>query len=114
MKALVVYGTRGGATKEIADVIGDELGRQGYAVAVRNAKETRGIDVCEFNLVVVGSSVFMTMWKRQAKAFLKRNEKVLARKAGGAVLLGPRRRRPGAGRLCQRVHGEGGFEVPHD
>lgn len=80
MKALVIYGTRGGATKEIADAIGDELGRHGYAVIVRNAKETKGIDVNEYDLIVVGSSVFMTMWKRQAKAFLKRNEKVLAGK----------------------------------
>ena len=80
MKALVVYGTRGGATKEIADVIGDELGRQGYTVTVRNAKEARGIRVEEYDLIIVGSSVFMTMWKRQAKAFLKRNEKVLSGK----------------------------------
>lgn len=80
MKALVVYGTRGGATKGIAEVIGDELGRQGYAATVRNAKETRGLDMGEYDLIVVGSSVLMTMWKRQATAFLKRNAKSLAGK----------------------------------
>lgn len=80
MKALVVYGTRGGATKQIADAIGDELSQQGHTVTVRNAKETKGIDVREYDLVVVGSSVLMTMWKRHAIAFLKRNAKTLAGK----------------------------------
>jgi menaquinone-dependent protoporphyrinogen oxidase len=80
MKALIVYGTRGGATKEIADEIGKTLGGQGYAVTVEDAKRSRGIDVGAFDLVVVGSSVIMTFWKRQAMAFLKRNAKVLAGK----------------------------------
>jgi menaquinone-dependent protoporphyrinogen oxidase len=80
MKALIVYGTRGGATKQIADAIGDELGQHGYTVTILNAKESGGIDVNVYDLVVVGSSVFMTMWKRQSTAFLKRNASVLARK----------------------------------
>ena len=80
MKALVIYGTRGGATRQIAEAIGEELGRQGYTAAVRNAKETGGLDVGEYDLIVVGSSVIMTMWKRQATAFLKRNVRALASK----------------------------------
>jgi menaquinone-dependent protoporphyrinogen oxidase len=80
MKALIIYGTRGGATKKIADEIGKVLGEQGFAVTVEDAKRSRGIDVNAFDLVVVGSSVFMTMWKWQAKAFLKRNAKILAGK----------------------------------
>ncbi len=80
MKALVVYGTRGGATKGIADEIGKTLGEQGFAVTVKDARDTKGIDVGTFDLVVVGSSVIMGMWKGQAKAFLKRNVKALAGK----------------------------------
>jgi len=80
MKALVVYGTRGGATKQIADEIGKTLDEQGFAATVRNAKETRGIDVNAYDLVIVGSSVWATMWKRQATGFVKRNAKKLAGK----------------------------------
>jgi menaquinone-dependent protoporphyrinogen oxidase len=80
MKALVVYGTRGGATKDIADEIGKVLGEQGYAVTVRDARKTRGLDVNGFDLVLVGSSVWATMWKWQANRFLKRNAKELAGK----------------------------------
>lgn len=81
MKALIVYGTRGGSTKEIAGAIGNVLGEQGFAVTVEDARKSKGIDVNAFDLVVVGSPVFMTMWKRQAKAFLKRNARILAGKS---------------------------------
>ena len=78
MKALIVYGTRGGSTKQIADEIGKVLGGQGYAVTVRDAKDTKGIDASAFDLVIVGSSVWATKWKRQATAFLKKNANQLA------------------------------------
>jgi menaquinone-dependent protoporphyrinogen oxidase len=80
MKAIIVYGTRGGSTKQIADEIGKVFGEQGFAVTVKNAKDTRGVDVNAFDLVVVGSSVWAARWKRQATGFLKRNAKKLAGK----------------------------------
>jgi len=80
MEALVVYGTRGGSTKQIADEIGKVLGGQGYAVTVKDARRVRGVDVDAFDLVVVGSSVWATMWKWQANRFLKKNAKKLAGK----------------------------------
>jgi menaquinone-dependent protoporphyrinogen oxidase len=80
MKALIIYGTRGGSTKQIADEIGKVLDEQGYAVTVEDAKRSRGIDVNAYDLVVVGSSVWATYWKWQASRFLKRNAKKLAGK----------------------------------
>lgn len=80
MKALIVYGTRGGSTKQIADEIGKVLGGQGYAVTVRDAKESRGVDVSDYDLIVAGSSVWAFKWTRQTIAFLKRNQKLLAGK----------------------------------
>ena len=80
MDALVIYGTRGGATKQIAEEIGKVFSEQGFTVTVRNANESRSIDVNKFDLVVVGSSVWATMWKWQATRFLKRNSKKLAGK----------------------------------
>jgi menaquinone-dependent protoporphyrinogen oxidase len=80
MKALIIYGTRGGATKQIAEEIGKVLGGQGFAVTVEDAKRSKGFDVNAFDLIVVGSSVWATMWKWQATRFLKRNAKKLAGK----------------------------------
>lgn len=80
MKALVIYGTRGGSTKQIAEEIGKVLGEQGYVVTVEDARRSGGIDVNAYDLIVVGSSVWATMWKWQATRFLKRNAKKLAGK----------------------------------
>jgi menaquinone-dependent protoporphyrinogen oxidase len=80
MEALVVYGTRGGATKRIADEIAKAFTEQGFKATVKNAGETRGVDVNDFDLVVVGSSVWATMWKRDAVGFIKSNRKALAGK----------------------------------
>ncbi len=80
MKALVIYGTRGGATKQIADEIEKVLDEQGFSTTVENAKRSRRFDVNSFDLVVVGSSVWATMWKWQAARFIKRNARKLAGK----------------------------------
>lgn len=80
MKALIIYGTRGGATKQIAEEIGKVMGEQGFTVTVEDAKRSRAFDVNTFDLIVVGSSVWATMWKWQATRFLKRNAKKLAGK----------------------------------
>jgi menaquinone-dependent protoporphyrinogen oxidase len=80
MKALIVYGTRSGSTKQIADEIGKVLGGQEYAVTLRDAKESRGVDVNDYDLIVAGSSVWAYKWTRQTIAFLKRNRKQLAGK----------------------------------
>lgn len=77
MKALVVYGTRNGATKGIADEIAKALNEQGYSTTVKDARESKGVDVKEFDLIVVGSSVWAAMWKREAIDFLKRNASIL-------------------------------------
>lgn len=80
MQALVIYGTRGGATKQIADEIGKVLGEQGFAVTVEDARRSGGFDVNAYDLIVVGSSVWATLWKWQVSHFLKKNAKKLASK----------------------------------
>ncbi|BAI60986.1 putative protoporphyrinogen oxidase [Methanocella paludicola SANAE] len=77
MKALVIYGTRGGATKQIAEEIGKILGEQGFEVSVDDAKKSKSYNVNEYDLIVVGSSVWATYWKWQATRFMRRNAKKL-------------------------------------
>lgn len=80
MKSLIIYGTRSGATKGIAEEIGAVLSEQGFAATVLDAKRSRGVDVNAYDLIVVGSSVWATFWKWEAKRFIKRNQKKLAGK----------------------------------
>ena len=80
MKALIVYGTRGGSTTAIAEEMGKALAEQGYETMVRDVRNIRDIDVKAFDLVITGSSVWAAMWTRKAARFLKKNQAVLANK----------------------------------
>jgi menaquinone-dependent protoporphyrinogen oxidase len=80
MKALIVYGTRGGATRAIAEEIGKALAGSGYETTVEDVRETKGVDVNAFDLVIVGSSVWAGMWTGKATGFVKSNQEVLAGK----------------------------------
>ena len=80
MKALVVYGTRGGATKAIAEEIGKALAEQGYETAVKDVRNTKDVNVKDFDLVIAGSSVWAGGWTGKAAGFIKNNQDSLANK----------------------------------
>ncbi|HUS75492.1 MAG TPA: flavodoxin domain-containing protein [Methanothrix sp.] len=80
MEALIVYGTRGGATKEIAQEMEKALAEKGFEVTVKCAKEASGIDVDAFDLIIIGSGVQMGKWEGKTTNFLKKNQQALASK----------------------------------
>lgn len=73
-RVLVAYGTKSGATGEIAAAIGDVLGRSGFEVDVRRAGQVRGVE--NYDVVVLGSAVYMGRWVREARRLLSRRELV--------------------------------------
>ena len=79
-KALIVYGTRYGATemtsKEIADVFRD----QGLDVKVVNLKDEKVKDISDYDLVLVGSGIKIKKWTKEPEKFLKKFQKELANK----------------------------------
>ena len=75
-RALVVFATKHGSTKGIAEVIGTTLGDRGFRTDVRPARDVRSIDA--YDLVIVGSAVYMFRWQGDAVDFLKRFEHQLA------------------------------------
>ena len=79
-KALIVYGTRYGATemtsKEIADVFRDE----GLDVKVVNLKDEKVKAITEYELIVVGSGIQINRWTKEPLKFLKKFQKELAKK----------------------------------
>jgi menaquinone-dependent protoporphyrinogen oxidase len=72
---LVAYATKYGSTKEVADVVADQLRRHGLEVDVRAASDVR--DVSAYSAVVVGGALYFFRWRRQARALLSRNRKAL-------------------------------------
>ena len=75
-RALVAYATKHGSTEGIAAVIGETLRGRDYVTDVRPAREVRSID--EYDLVIVGSALYMFRWMGDAVDFLQRFEHQLS------------------------------------
>jgi menaquinone-dependent protoporphyrinogen oxidase len=80
MKGLVVYGTRYGTAKEIAEEISGTLKDENVDVKLVNAKEIRDHYVSVFDLIVVGSGIKMGKWTKESINFLKKNRNILSNK----------------------------------
>jgi menaquinone-dependent protoporphyrinogen oxidase len=79
-KALIVYGTRYGATASTSEEIAKVLRDEGFEVKVADAKKEKITDISEFDLVVVGSGMKIGKWTAEPEQFLKKFQKELAKK----------------------------------
>ena len=79
-KALIVYGTRYGATASTSEEIAAILRKEGIEVRVVNAKEEKVKDTAEYDLIIVGSGIIIDRWTSEPEKFLKKFQKELARK----------------------------------
>ncbi len=75
-RILVAYGTKYGATAEIAERIAAVLRDHGLDVHVTPAD--RAGDVSTYTAVVLGSAVYAGSWRKEAADFLSGNEPTLA------------------------------------
>jgi menaquinone-dependent protoporphyrinogen oxidase len=122
---LVAYGSKHGATAEIAERIAGVLRARGVAVDLRPARAVGSVD--GYRAIVLGSAVYMRRWRRDPAQLLRR----IRRAAGtGPVWLFssgpfgempedpgkliPRRVRESAGRAPVREHVLFGGRVPPD
>lgn len=80
MNALIVYGTRYGATTGTSEEIAKVLREEGLEVKVVNAKEEKVKDLSPYELIVVGTGVQMGKWTGEIEDFLKKHEKELEQK----------------------------------
>lgn len=80
MKALIVYGTRYGATTGTSEEIAKILQGKGFNVKSVNVKEEKIKDISEYNLIVVASGMRMGKWVSEAEDFLKKFQKELNQK----------------------------------
>ena len=79
-KALVVYGTRYGATANTSDVIADVLRLEGFEVRVMNAKKESIQSINEYELIIIGSGIQMGRWTSEPERFLQKFQKDLSQK----------------------------------
>ncbi len=71
-RVLVAYGTKHGATAEIAQAIGRTLRAAGLEVDTLSARRVRSLE--PYRAVVLGSAVYAGRWRRDALRTLRRPE----------------------------------------
>jgi len=78
--ALIVYGTRYGATESTSEEIAKVLKGEGMEVKVVNAKKERVKDISPYDLIIVGSGMQMGKWTGEPENFINQFQKELANK----------------------------------
>jgi menaquinone-dependent protoporphyrinogen oxidase len=86
-KVLVTYASKYGATKEIAEKIGEVLKQDGLQTDVLPVKSVKNLS--EYKAVVIGSGVYIAKWRKEAANFLKANAKLLAERPVWLFSSGP-------------------------
>jgi menaquinone-dependent protoporphyrinogen oxidase len=70
-KVLVAYASKSGATAGIAEAIGAELQLHGHDVDVLDVNQVT--DLTRYDVVVLGSALYIRRWRKNAVRFLRHN-----------------------------------------
>ena len=87
MTVRVVYATKYGGTRAIAESIAQTL--QGCGVDAFARSVASGADLSKYEGVVVGSALYMGSWMKAAVAFAQKNQEVLASRPVWLFSSGP-------------------------
>lgn len=86
-KVLIAFASKYGSTAEIAERIGKVLREAGLHADVLPTNRVKKSN--DYQAIVLGSAVYIGMWRREASAFLKSNEMDLAQKPVWLFSSGP-------------------------
>ena len=87
MKVLVTYASRHGSTRGIAERIAETIQRQGLEVSLRPIGQDGSVE--QYDAYVIGSAAYMTSWLKEATAFVRAHERLLAGKPVWLFSSGP-------------------------
>jgi menaquinone-dependent protoporphyrinogen oxidase len=98
-RILVAYASKHGMTAEIAGKIGDTLRQSGLRVDVLTVNKVK--DLALYKAVVLGSAVYIAMWRKEIVKFLQKYERLLSGRPVWFFSSGPM----GEGDPVQLLHG---------
>ena len=84
---LVAYGTTNGSTAQIAEAVAEVLRKAGLTTDLLPARSV--LDVRPYDAVVVGSGLYAGRWHRDARRFLSRHGRHLAKRPVWLFSSGP-------------------------
>jgi menaquinone-dependent protoporphyrinogen oxidase len=87
VRVLVVYGSKMGGTEGIAEVVGDELRRQGFEVDVLAGHRVRSTE--GYDGFVVGGALYAGRWHRDARHFVRHHARHLRERPTWLFSSGP-------------------------
>jgi menaquinone-dependent protoporphyrinogen oxidase len=87
MNVLVAYASKRGSTEEIAGAVAQTLRDGGAEVDCLSASDVDDLD--RYDAVVLGSAVYMRRWRGDARRFLRKHAKALARRPFWVFSSGP-------------------------
>ncbi len=93
MNVIVVYASRYGSTRGIAEFIAEELREHGVQAEARSVDANPNPG--EYDAAVIGSAVYMEHWLKDAAEFVRRNRTVLAERPVWLFSSGPLKLEPG-------------------
>jgi menaquinone-dependent protoporphyrinogen oxidase len=86
-KVLVAYGSKYGATKEIAEKIGETLNGAGVQTDVISAGDLK--DISAYRAFVLGSAAYIGGWRKEVTNLLQKNERILSERPVWIFSSGP-------------------------
>lgn len=91
---LIVYATRYGSTREVAEKIAAMLRKQKLDVEVRPARQVRSLE--GYRAAVLGTPLYIGRWLKETHRFLKQHHQALAQLPVAIFSLGPTHHGEGA------------------
>jgi len=87
MKAIVVYASKYGSTKGIAEFIAEKLRQHGVQAEAKSVDAAPNLE--EYDAIVIGSAVYMEHWMADAVEFVRKNRDILATRPVWLFSSGP-------------------------
>ncbi|MGR0219506.1 flavodoxin domain-containing protein [Agromyces sp. ZXT2-6] len=87
MRVLVAYSSKYGATRGIADRVGERLTELGHEVDIERCDDVEYPE--GFDAFVIGSAAYMGKWRKEARRFVRHNADLLAGRPTWLFSSGP-------------------------